>query len=219
MPKQLRQLSREDWIKAALGLLIRVGIDAVKVEPLARKLHVTPGSFYWHFRNRRDLHDALLTYWEDTNTQSFRRALEQAGDDPRQQYSRFLGVWILEKEFDPRLDRAVRQWAQRSKDVRERFDAVDQERIAMLTSIYLAFGYDSVEATMRARITYYHQNGYYAQDVKEPQSQRIALGHYYARVLTGFDFLSNLDQEELHRAYSGSYSFKQPWINPTSSTK
>ncbi len=208
MSKQQRQLSRQDWIKAALSLLVRVGIDAVKIEPLARKLHVTPGSFYWHFRNRKDLHDALLAHWEDSNTQSFRRALEHAGNDPRQQYTTFLGVWILEEEFDPRLDRAVRQWAQRSKSVRERFDAVDQERIDMLTGIYLAFGYGSIEATMRARITYYHQNGYYAQDVREPLLQRIALGRYYAQVLTGFDFLRDLNQEELQGAFSGNYRFQ-----------
>ena len=39
------------------------GIDAVRVEPLAKALAVTKGSFYWHFADRRALIDAMLSHW------------------------------------------------------------------------------------------------------------------------------------------------------------
>ena len=50
------RLSAEDWAQAALDLIAEQGVGAVAVEPLARRLGVTKGSFYWHFPSR----DALL---------------------------------------------------------------------------------------------------------------------------------------------------------------
>ena len=43
------RLSAEDWAQAALDLIAEQGVAAVAVEPLARRLGVTKGSFYWHF--------------------------------------------------------------------------------------------------------------------------------------------------------------------------
>ena len=50
-----KRLNREDWIRGALELLSTSGIEKVKIVPLAEKLGVTSGSFYWHFTNRRQL--------------------------------------------------------------------------------------------------------------------------------------------------------------------
>jgi AcrR family transcriptional regulator len=41
-----------------------MGIDSVIVAPLAEDMGVTTGSFYWHFKNRQELLDAVLDYWE-----------------------------------------------------------------------------------------------------------------------------------------------------------
>lgn len=57
-------LSREAWLHAARKALLLRGPNGVRVEPLARDLGVTKGSFYWHFRDRNDLLEALLVEWE-----------------------------------------------------------------------------------------------------------------------------------------------------------
>ncbi|MEO7478195.1 MAG: helix-turn-helix domain-containing protein, partial [Lysobacteraceae bacterium] len=41
------RLSAADWAQAALDQLGEQGLAAVGVEPLARRLGVTKGSFYW----------------------------------------------------------------------------------------------------------------------------------------------------------------------------
>ena len=56
-------LTREDWITGAWEMLGDAGLDGVRVEPLARRLGVTKGSFYWHFRDRQELLDVLLDLW------------------------------------------------------------------------------------------------------------------------------------------------------------
>src|SRR5690606_34135016 len=58
------RLSAEDWAQAALELIAEQGVAAVAVEPLARRLGVTKGSFYWHFPSREALLVAALERWE-----------------------------------------------------------------------------------------------------------------------------------------------------------
>ena len=52
-------------MRAARLALLHRGADGVRVEVLAHELGVTKGSFYWHFRDRADLLEALLVEWEE----------------------------------------------------------------------------------------------------------------------------------------------------------
>ena len=60
----VKRLSREDWERAALEAMADAGVAAVAVEPLARRLGVTKGSFYGFFANRDELIEAALSRWE-----------------------------------------------------------------------------------------------------------------------------------------------------------
>ena len=86
-------LGREDWILAARTTLIRDGISAVNVLPLAGKLKVTRGGFYWHFRNRADLLDALLADWEANNTAAFEKVVAGGDHDGRAEFVAMVDVW------------------------------------------------------------------------------------------------------------------------------
>jgi AcrR family transcriptional regulator len=77
------RLSRERWIEAALEALTEGGVDAVAVEPLARRLGVTKGSFYWHFRDRDELLAATLEEWAGERTEGLIESLEEIAD-PRE---------------------------------------------------------------------------------------------------------------------------------------
>src|SRR3546814_1862651 len=63
-----QNLTADCWAEAALDAIAGGGLDAVAVEPLARRLGVTKGSFYWHFANRDALLRAALQRWEQTET-------------------------------------------------------------------------------------------------------------------------------------------------------
>ena len=58
------RLSQADWLLETLDVLQQQGIDGVKIVVIAERLGVTSGSFYWHFKNLRDLTSKLLEYWE-----------------------------------------------------------------------------------------------------------------------------------------------------------
>ena len=63
--------------------------------------------------------------------------------------------------------------------------AVDARRIAILEQIFNEMGYTGKEAHIRARITYYHQVGYYAIGVLESRQERRELLPWYQKVLAG----------------------------------
>jgi len=58
------RLSADDWARQALDQIAQQGVASVAVEPLARQLGVTKGSFYWHYPSRDALLQAALERWE-----------------------------------------------------------------------------------------------------------------------------------------------------------
>src|SRR5262245_46590032 len=78
-------VSRHDWVRLGLRVLAESGIDAVRVEPLAARLGVTKGSFYWHFRDRPALHAAMLTEWRHSATHDILVQVEKAASSPADQ--------------------------------------------------------------------------------------------------------------------------------------
>lgn len=185
--RNVRQpFGREDWIAAARIELIAAGVNAVKIGRLARRLRVTRGGFYWHFTSRADLLRQLLKAWEHASTVAFERTLtsEDIRNGPKEFLS-FAALWIRETEFVPAYDTAVRDWARTSREAAAAVARVDQRRIDVLHRIFKELGFSEPEALVRARITYFHQVGYYALDFQENPERRRALAPVYLQVLSG----------------------------------
>jgi AcrR family transcriptional regulator len=177
-------LSREDWIEAARLVLISSGVDDVKVDRLAKKLAVTRGSFYWHFKHRKALLDALLSGWETQNRNELaqiraRTELTDAG------VIEAVSIWLSEDPAYPTFDMAIRFWARKSPMVAQLVREIDEEWIMLLVAIFEASGDDRMMALARARVTYFHQIGYYALAIDESLEDRFALAPYYHQILTG----------------------------------
>jgi AcrR family transcriptional regulator len=182
-PSQIDE-GRNAWLKVARDHLIRYGISSVKVKRLAKARRVTRGGFYWHFRNLDDLLLTLLTDWEINNSRAVLAALQSAGS-PTERFARLIDVWIEEKDFNPDYDTAVREWALTSKAVRAAVQRVDYQRIDAIKNVMLAAGYNEAEASIRARVAYYHQVGYYAMRERETAEVRRRNAHLYVKILTG----------------------------------
>ena len=195
------RLTRSAWTNEAKKLLISHGISEVKVEVLAKRLGVTPGSFYHHFSGRPDLHDSLLKLWQNTNTAPLRDAIDCAPGDPKRQYLAFFAVWVLEEDFDPKFDLAVRNWGKTVDVVAQFVKSEDDRRIAFLKTIFEGLGYENLKAEMRARVTYYHQIGYYAIEEEEPRERRLELVPEYAEILTGKPWFTEFSSaDEIRKA-------------------
>jgi AcrR family transcriptional regulator len=182
---QGEEISRERWIDTARSALLREGVDAVRVNRLANKLGVTRGGFYWRFKNLDDLLDSLLADWRQRNSGPFLAALSGSGT-PAERLRAAFQLWLEEREFDPDYDTAIRAWSRLSRKVANAVHEVDDQRIDALQKLFADAGYPEEEALVRARITYYHQIGYYAMGVRESRKRRNELMELYYRILSGF---------------------------------
>jgi AcrR family transcriptional regulator len=84
------RLSAADWETAALDALADGGLAGIAIQPLARRLGVTKGSFYWHFADREALLAAALAHWETSHTERVIEAVESVRD-PRERLARLIG--------------------------------------------------------------------------------------------------------------------------------
>jgi len=177
------RLGSDDWLLAARNALISGGIAAVKVEPLAASLGVTAGSFYWHFQNRGALYAKLLKDWETVNSAAMVKAAELEPATAEERFKAFVNVWVTEQGYSSAYDAAVRDWARTSDKVRSAVHAVDTLRVSLLKGIFEDLGYDADRAEVRARITYFHQVGFYALDLRDDEQTRLRLRPLYVEAL------------------------------------
>lgn len=144
-------LTIEDWASAALDAMAAGGLEAVAVEPLARRLGVTKGSFYWHFANREALLRAALELWERRETAD---VLARIGDetDP---YERIVKVF-REANAGYRSGRLYLAIAAAEDNplVNEFVQRVSARRLDYLVQCYQALGFDDVRAGHWARFAY-----------------------------------------------------------------
>jgi len=179
-------LERQDWINAAYQVLIEEGVHQVRILNLADRLGISRGSFYWHFKNRADLLDALISTWQQKNTGALVAACRRDTDFT----GRMLAIadcWVYETHYDPALDAAMRSWAQYDAAVYQVVQAEDRKRLAAFQRLFREHGFTSQQAMIRARVFYFTQVGYFALGVKETESveQRLALYRDYFLVFTG----------------------------------
>ncbi len=141
--------SRDDWIDAAWTALGEGGVEAVRVERLARKLGVTKGSFYWHFKTRQDLIGALLDRWFGLREVDGTSAPGNDQDPANR-------IWMV---FERAVSRgtqgqaaSLRFWAQRHPDVASRIHSEDAKRFEFFVEQFSALGFPKPEAKTRAEV-------------------------------------------------------------------
>ncbi len=152
MPKDAKALTRDDWINGGLKRLAVRGIDKVSVAPLARELGVTKGSFYWHFKDRQALLDAMLKHWEEFGTRQIIKRIEASGRGASERLAMVVALAI--EHIGGRLEPALRDWGRRDKAVWRALRRVDNERMKYLHDQFLTLCGDPSEAEARSWLFY-----------------------------------------------------------------
>lgn len=177
--------SREVWLEAAKRTLIDTGLDAVKIQPLANRLNLARTSFYWFFKDRKALLDALLEEWDEKNTGAFLTACEAYAETITEAILNLIAVFHDEALFEPQLDFAVRGWAHQSRRVMKRVNRADERRLAAIRDLFERFGFAGDDADVRARTVYLVQIGYIAMQVRESDAARMARVPAYVKTYCG----------------------------------
>ena len=156
-------------MKAAQSLMAREGVQSVAVEPLAKVLGVTKGSFYWHFENRDALIQAALEAWEQDQSADVVSRYEGIPDPHRRlrvlMFAAFedvenglLSAALTVSSEDPR----VRPFLRRATD----------RRLALGVGAFRALGLPEAEAQQRALLVYAAYTGYFQLLRATPEAVR-----------------------------------------------
>jgi AcrR family transcriptional regulator len=177
--------SEEAWLTAAYEVLTAQGVEAVKIMPLAKRLGVSRTSFYWHFKDREALLEAMIRYWEDKNTGTLVARTEAYAENVFEAVFNLFDCWLDPDLFDSRLDLAIRNWARSDPALQARLDQADARRQRAMTDMLTRFGYDAEEAEIRALTMIYTQIGYISMQIHEDEAKRLARMPAYMEVFTG----------------------------------
>ncbi|WP_066097347.1 TetR/AcrR family transcriptional regulator [Xanthomonas massiliensis] len=176
------RLSADDWAQAALDLIAEQGVGAVAVEPLARRLGVTKGSFYWHFPSRDALLQAALEKWEQFEQENVFGSLADV-PDPRQRLRALFQV--VAHEVKPHVIYSELLKALDHPAVGPVIDRVSKSRMDYLVVAFRQAGLSSTDARHRARLAYAAYVGFLqlAQQFEHPKQDRDDFEAYVEHVI------------------------------------
>lgn len=176
------RLSAEDWAQAALDQIAEQGLSTVAVEPLARRLGVTKGSFYWHFPSRDALLAAALARWEHVEQEMVFGQLEAVAD-PRERLRALFQLvaheaksHIIYSELLKALDHPA---------VQPVIERVSQRRLEYLVASFRQAGLKSTDAQHRARLAYAAYVGFLqlSLQLQQPRLQHDEYEAYVEHVM------------------------------------
>ena len=162
--------SKNSWLDAALQALASGGIDQVRVESLAKKLGVTKGSFYWHFKDREQFLDELLNFWAEESTQVVIANPNYPTDSKAR--VRAVAADIVRHDLG-KLDPHIRSWTQYDKRRARVVAKIDKVRFEFLRDLFLAAGFSIIGSDLRAQSLYRYVLGEQFISVRESMSQRL----------------------------------------------
>lgn len=144
------------------------GVAAVKIEVLARQLDVSKGSFYWHFKNRQELLEAILQRWENETLWFIEES--QKAVTPK---DRLIKLFSLVEEMcdrdTPDPEGAIFLWANHDQVVQDRVRILETKRVGYLTQLLQDYGFEGTEARQKAEVGYFALMGFWERKERDTQ--------------------------------------------------
>jgi AcrR family transcriptional regulator len=159
------------------------GIDAVRVEVLARDLHVSKGSFYWHFRDRDELAAAMLDQWDEDES----AWLDEAAADEKSAAARWAElVKHLTDAAHSRQEAALRDWARREERAAARAREIERKRRAYIANVLQDVGFTARAADSWSELALLICLGWVDRASRDPEfraAPRRGLGDFLSELV------------------------------------
>lgn len=149
------QLDPNHWVETAVDVLAREGVAGLRVEVLAKRCGVTKGSFYWHFKDRQALLDAVLEHWKEGRIRDIEKTTSVAPGQERDQLHYAIEVYGANRNRKGMsIELAVRDWARHDVRAAAVVEAVDLYRLECTRKLFVASGMSEAEAKSRSLLLY-----------------------------------------------------------------
>ena len=144
------RLTKDDWTQFGLRELAKQGYHRLKAQTLAKKLGVSRGSFYWHFKDIADFEQSVLELWKTQATAQ----ISSANNELRDNNERLTA--LIELVLTPSsIERAIRSWSVVDTSVAKTVSHIDKFRYAYIEKILKDIDVDKNEIESRALLLYW----------------------------------------------------------------
>ena len=173
-----QRLTAEDWIKAAFRALKNGGVAAVKVEPLARELKVSKGSFYWHFKDQTELKTRMIEHWRSKATLDIIEATQAQNISAKDKLQLLIEVAVSDLDDPyggPETEASIRAWSFHDETVRAAQSNVDRERLDFLIGLFVQDGFSKPKAHSSAQVflSSYHGSSHHSREERRSVLQDV----------------------------------------------
>ena len=155
------QLDRNDWIEAAIEVLADQGVAGLRVEVLAKNFGVTKGSFYWHFKDRQDLLNAVLQEWKEGRLRDIEKQSTAVPGKELEQIHHVIDVYsAVRNRKGISIELAVRDWARHDPAISAVVEEVDSYRLECTRKLFVSLGLSDDEARARSILVFAYVFGH-----------------------------------------------------------
>lgn len=179
------RLSASDWVDATLEVIAEYGLQAVAVESLAKRLHVTKGSFYWHFPTRDALLDAALAHWSSHDTGDLIARVQHIVEPAER-----LRMLFRLTSRTMRMHRVYSALLRATDNplVARYLEEISSGRVRLLTQLFRDVGLNDTDAALRAQLAYAAYVGFLqlALQVQVPRMSTEQFDAYVEHVIATF---------------------------------
>jgi len=151
----MKRVSKAEWLQTALKLLESEGVEAIRVERIARELGISKSGFYWHFKDRDDLRAQMVDFWAHEFSQVVTANPKILEGTPRKRLAHTMEI-LLDHDLTI-YEVPMRSWAETDPVIANRVRQVYRQRMEYLRQIFLDLGFSGDELEMRIRLFFcYH---------------------------------------------------------------
>ncbi len=144
-----QRLSRQDWLEYALAVLSEKGQAGLSIQALSEALGVSRGSFYWHFKDRKDFIFAILEHWYEEYSVGAPTAVARDGGTAEERLARLMR--LVHSQDLTRHDLTIRSLATRDPQFSRWVRKADRFRLDFIQSLFVEMGFTENELQIRAR--------------------------------------------------------------------
>lgn len=148
--KKERKYTREQWLKKALDVISGQDFGSIVIDNILASMRVTKGSFYWHFKDRNDFLEKLVTYWDESFTKNVMRHIGEMKGDADERLLELM-MYVTRKRL-ARYDAAILSLAHNEPHISSQITDVFESRIDFVASLFAEMGYKGLDLELRSRM-------------------------------------------------------------------
>ena len=142
--------TRADWLGAGLAALYEQGPKGLNIQALARRLNISKTSFYWHFKDKAELTNALVDFWRHEFTETVTENVKLMDSPPRQRLA--MAMELVDRFDLGNYDASFRIWARTDPRAAKAVREVNKLRLEFASKAFAELGFSGDSLACRTAL-------------------------------------------------------------------